>query len=66
LKPTPVVALNRAIAVGQVHGPEEGLLELERIPGLPRLKEYPFYPAAQGEFHRLAGRSREAQVCFAM
>ncbi len=48
LKPTPIVALNRAIAVGQAQGPEKGLVELEKIPDLPKLKDYPFYPAAQG------------------
>ncbi len=64
LKPTPIVALNRALAVGQAQGPEKGLVELEKIPDLSKLKDYPFYPAAQGEFHRLAGRREEARVCF--
>jgi RNA polymerase sigma factor (sigma-70 family) len=64
LKPTPIVALNRAIAVGQAQGPERGLVELRKIPDLPKLKDYPFYPAAQGEFHRLAGREDEARNCF--
>lgn len=60
LKPTPVVALNRAIAVGKAKGPEEGLAELTKIPDAEKLKDYPFYPAAMGEFHLLAGRPKEA------
>ena len=64
LTPTPIVALNRAIAVGQARGPAAGLRELERIPALPTLKDYPFYPAAQGEFHRLAGHIDAARSCF--
>jgi RNA polymerase sigma factor (sigma-70 family) len=64
LKPTAIVALNRAIAMGQSQGPERGLAELKEIPGLLKLKDYPFYPAAQGEFHRLAGHRNEARRCF--
>ena len=64
VKPTPIVALNRAIAMGQAHGPAAGLRALETIPALPALREYPFYPAAQGEFHRLAGHIGEARACF--
>lgn len=64
LKPSPIVALNRAIAVGKAQGPEEGLLELRRIPDSARLQDYPFYPAAQGEFHLLAGRKADAATHF--
>jgi RNA polymerase sigma-70 factor (ECF subfamily) len=64
LTPTPIVALNRAIALGQAVGPEEGLAELSKIPDPARLKDYPFYPAAQGEFHLLAGRLEEAAKRF--
>ena len=64
LKPTPIVALNRAIALGKAVGPEEGLAELSKIPDHARLKDYPFYPAAQGEFHLLAGRLGEAAKRF--
>lgn len=60
LKPTPIIALNRAIAVGNAQGPEQGLLELRRIPNSVRLKDYPFYPAAQAKFLLLANRPDEA------
>jgi len=64
VKPTPIVALNRAIAVGQAFGPEKGLVALNAIEDLEKLKDYPFYPAALGEFHRLVGRDKEAGVFF--
>ncbi len=65
LKPTPVVALNHAIALGKAEGLEKGLEALKNLPGADKLKEYPFYPAAMGEFHFLAGRPKEAEVYFA-
>jgi RNA polymerase sigma factor (sigma-70 family) len=64
LKPSPIVALNRAIAVGKAVGPEEGLAELMKIPDPGKLKNYPFYPAAEGEFHLLAGHAAEAAKRF--
>ncbi|HEY0782245.1 MAG TPA: hypothetical protein VGE98_07320, partial [Thermoanaerobaculia bacterium] len=64
LKPTPIVALNRAIAVGQARGPEEGLAALERIPDAAKLQDYPFYPAARGELLRQMGRGDEARASF--
>ena len=60
VRPSPIVALNRAVAVGKALGPEEGLTELTKIPDPAKLKDYPFYPAAHGEFHLLAGRKVEA------
>jgi RNA polymerase sigma factor (sigma-70 family) len=60
LKPSPIVALNRAVALGKAQGPENGLAELEKIPNAGKLKDYPFYPAAQGEFQFLAGHPAEA------
>jgi RNA polymerase sigma factor (sigma-70 family) len=60
IRPAPIVALNRAIALGMARGPEAGLAELGRIPDSGRLKGYPFLPAAFGEFHLRAGRGEEA------
>src|SRR5262249_22583801 len=48
LRPSPVVALNRAIAVAQSEGPERGLEEIRAIADGERLRAYPFYPAALG------------------
>src|SRR5262249_36888282 len=64
LKPSQIVGLNRAVAVGNAQGPGEGLVELGRIADADRLKDYPFYPAAQGEFHLRAGRPAEAERHF--
>ncbi|MFL6653804.1 MAG: RNA polymerase sigma factor [Sulfurifustis sp.] len=64
LKPSPIVALNRAIAVGKARGPEAGLIELERIPDAAALDDYPFYPAARGELLLLAGRPADAARYF--
>ena len=62
LRPTPIVALNRAIALGRVEGPEPALRELERIRSGGRLKQYPFLEAAAADLHRLAGRPKEART----
>jgi predicted RNA polymerase sigma factor len=59
VKPTPIVALNRAIAVGQVDGPEVALAALLAIPQ-GGLAGYPFFAAALGEMYRRAGRPKEA------
>ena len=60
LRPTPVVALNRAIAVGMADGPEAGLRAIEAIAERGRLAGYPFLPAAVAEFELRAGRPDRA------
>jgi len=60
LRPTPVVALNRAIAVGMAEGPEAGLEALAEIEDRERLARYPFLPAAVAEFELRAGRPERA------
>jgi RNA polymerase sigma factor (sigma-70 family) len=64
LRPSPVVALNRAIAVAQRHGPERGLEEIRAIANSNRLARYPFYHAALGEFELRAGRAEAARDHF--
>jgi RNA polymerase sigma factor (sigma-70 family) len=49
LRPSPVIALNRAIAVAQAEGPERGLEDIAAIANKDRLAAYPFYFAAMGE-----------------
>jgi RNA polymerase sigma-70 factor (ECF subfamily) len=66
IRPSPVVALNRAIAVGQRDGPERGLEEIRSIPSLDRLASYPFYPAALGELELRCGRPDAAGAHFHM
>ena len=64
LRPSPVVALSRAVAIGELEGPERALLELARIDGKERLRDYPFYPAAIAGQHLRAGRRDEARASF--
>ena len=64
IRPSPVVALNRAIAVGQHEGPRRGLEELLAIDGPNRLAAYPFYSAALGEFELRSGRPQIARQRF--
>ena len=65
IAPSPVVALGRAVAVGERDGPEAGLRELERIDDRPRLERYPFYPAALGELELRRGERERARTHFA-
>jgi len=62
--PSPVVALNRAIAVAQREGPERGLEEIRGIAEVERLAEYPFYYAALGELEHRCRRDALARVHF--
>lgn len=64
LVPSPVVALNRAIAVAQHAGPDRGLAEIRAIPDVERLAGYPFYPAALGELELRRGRCAAARQHF--
>lgn len=63
-KPSPVVALNRAIALAQLEGPAKGLEALLSIPGVDRLAAYPFYPAAVAELELKVGHPTEARASF--
>jgi RNA polymerase sigma-70 factor (ECF subfamily) len=51
IKPSPVVALNRAVAVAQVHGPRAGLDAITEIPRRNRLEYHYLLHAVVGEFH---------------
>jgi RNA polymerase sigma-70 factor (ECF subfamily) len=58
--PTPVVALNRAVALGEVHGADAALREID---DLALLDYYPFH-AARAEFLQRLGRAEEAAHAF--
>jgi RNA polymerase sigma factor (sigma-70 family) len=60
LRPSPIVALNRAIALGMAEGPEAGLQALADITDRERLRRYPFLPAALAELESRAGRPERA------
>ncbi|MFI7402435.1 RNA polymerase sigma factor [Streptomyces sp. NPDC049541] len=54
--PSPVVALNRALAVAERDGVDEGRRELIALAQEPKLSRYPFYWAARADLERRAGR----------
>jgi RNA polymerase sigma-70 factor, ECF subfamily len=58
--PSPVVVLNRAVAVGELHGPAAGLEELLPLMSDPSLAAYPYLPATRADFLRRLGRCDEA------
>jgi RNA polymerase sigma factor (sigma-70 family) len=64
VRPSPVVALNRAMAIAQHEGPAAGLVAIRAIAGTERLARYPFYPAAQGELALRLGRAPAAEKHF--
>lgn len=64
IRPSPVVALNRAIAVAQNEGAERGLEEIRAIAECDRLAAYPFYSAALGELELRCGRPEIAREYF--
>jgi len=65
IRPSPIVALNRAIAVAQQKGPEPGLKEVRAIKEADLLASYPFYPATLGELEFRRGRYKTARQHFA-
>ncbi|HEU4947710.1 MAG TPA: sigma-70 family RNA polymerase sigma factor [Kribbella sp.] len=62
-QPSPVIALNRAIAVGFRDGQEAGLAELDALDGAA-LAGYYLLPAARADFLRRLGRTDEAQRAY--
>jgi RNA polymerase sigma-70 factor (ECF subfamily) len=64
IQPSPVVALNRAVAIAQRDGPERGLEEIDRIEERARLARFPFLYIAVGELTLRLGRNGEAQRSF--
>jgi len=64
LRPSPVVALGRAIAIAQRDGPEAGIAAIHAIAESDRLARYPFYFAALGEFERQCERCAAARSHF--
>lgn len=64
LWPTPVVRLNRAVAVARVRGPAEALESLAPLTKGRGLRGYAPFFAVRGELLRQAGRRAEAAACF--
>ncbi|MFE1486270.1 RNA polymerase sigma factor [Streptomyces fimicarius] len=64
LTPSPVVALNRAVAVAMRDGPEAGLALLDALAEEPRLRAYAPYAVARGDLLSRLGRDGEAAEAY--
>ncbi len=64
LAPSPVVELNRAVAVGMAFGPAAGLDLVDALVAEPSLKSYHLLPAVRGDLMRKLGRFDEARAEF--
>src|SRR5690606_10044373 len=62
--PSPIVELNRAVAVAMAHGPERGLEIVETLRSEPALKGYYLLPSVRGDLLHRMGRWEEARVEF--
>jgi predicted RNA polymerase sigma factor len=61
---SPVIELNRAVAVGMAEGPEAGLAIVDRLTNEPALKTYHLLPCVRGDLLQKLGRHDEASVAF--
>jgi RNA polymerase sigma factor (sigma-70 family) len=61
IAPSPVVELNRAVAVSMAAGPAAGLAIVEGLAGEPSLKNYHLLPSVRGDLLRKLGRTEEAK-----
>ena len=62
--PTPVVELNRAVAVGMADGPEAGLSLVSALEASGQLTGYHLLPATKADMYRRLGRADEAAACY--
>ena len=64
LSPSPVVELNRAVAIAMADGFEAGLARLDALSTDELLAGYPYFHSARADLLRRLGRSREATVAY--
>ena len=64
VSPSPVVELNRAVAVGMAEGPAAGLALVDRLAGDAALARYQWLPAVRGDLLEKLGRRDEAAADF--
>ena len=64
LTPSPIVELNRAVAVAMAFGPATGLALVDTLTGEPTLKSYHLLPAVRGDLLAKLGRNDEARAEF--
>ncbi len=65
LTPSPIIELNRAVAVGMAFGPEAGLELVEKLTSEPSLKNYYLLPSVRADLLAKLGRHDEARMEFA-
>lgn len=65
-QPSPVVALNRAVAVSMAQGPEAGLALVDALASEPALRDYAYLPAARAEMLARLGRHAEAARAYGL
>jgi len=61
---SPVVALNRAVALAMIEGPQAGIKELERIGHLPQMQSYYLFAATLADFHLQNGEPEKAAAYY--
>jgi predicted RNA polymerase sigma factor len=61
---SPIIELNRAVAVSMAEGAEAGLAIVERLIGEPALQHYHLLPSVRGDLLQRLGRYAEANVAF--
>ena len=61
MTPSPVVELNRAVAVSMAYGPAAGLSIVDALEGEPSLKSYHLLPTVRADFLAKLGRNDEAR-----
>jgi len=64
LAPSPIVELNRAVALGMLSGPAAGLERIDKLASAPALKAYHLLPSVRGDFLSKLGRLEEARAEF--
>jgi RNA polymerase sigma-70 factor, ECF subfamily len=64
IAPSPVVELNRAVAVAMAHGPAAGLAIVDALAAEPSLQTYHLLPSVRGDFLSRLGRLDEARAEF--
>lgn len=61
---SPIVALNRAVALAMIQGPQAGLDEIELIKDFPPLRSYYLLPATMAELNRRLGAMADAKILY--
>jgi predicted RNA polymerase sigma factor len=61
---SPIIELNRAVAVGMAQGPDAALAIVDRLVGEPALKDYHLLPSVRGDLLHKLGRYQEARAAF--